>query len=408
MLELILIVLLIFSTSNVFYSYIFLFCALQPPKRQKEKAVGKINHFAIIVPAHNERKVIGYLVENLSRLNYPKEAYRIFVIADNCKDDTEEIAKNRGAAVLSRYDDKQRGKSYAIEWALDQLSLLDYLYDVAIILDADNLVSPNFLSVVNERINEGAEAFQCLVETKNLDNSWIAIGNYITYSAINRIYQTGRDRIGIGAHLCGTGMGFTKRLLDRISWHQNSLTEDREFTYKLTINNIRVVWIDNTTVYDEKPIKLSQSISQQSRWVSGWAMNFKKFLIFFVASFVKKPNLIFADAIFSLIRPLFSISFLLLIPLLIIAKNSLYWIWWGSILFVYTIYYAVGLYLNKSPFKYYLYLLLWPLLKLSSLYAMLKTLLTKRCTSWSHTPHTKGMTIEETIKNEIYGHKGRK
>ena len=127
---------------TLYYFGIALFGIFRKPEK---KILTPEKTFAIVIPAHNEEKVIGQLIENLQVLNYPRELYDIYVIADNCTDQTAQIARNGGAIVYERYNLQQRGKGYAIEWMFNKLFRLNRHYDGVVVFDADNLVHPNFL-----------------------------------------------------------------------------------------------------------------------------------------------------------------------------------------------------------------------------------------------------------------------
>lgn len=400
-LELIVILLLSLWSVTLIYYYLFLLVLIIPQRRRDKKEdrhSGKINKFAIIIPAHNERDVISYLIESLLKSDYPKNTYRIFVIADNCTDSTADVAKKAGATVLERFDKEKRGKPYAISWALEQLDKMTYQYDAIVIFDADNLVSTNFLSLANDRINHGYDAFQGTVECKNPRDSWVSIGNYIAYSAINRIFQNGRYRVGLGALLCGTGMGFTRNLLNKIGWDQTSLTEDREFTFKLLLNGTKVAWMDDAVVYDEKPIGARQSVQQQSRWVSGWIMDFRKYLPKIWKKWIRTYDFALLDAMFNLIQPLFFGKGLILLPLLILFGNLSLWIWWSILFFASLLYHGIGLRLNNAKPVYYKYLLIWPFFRIISVWAALKAFTQKEKLFWSHTRHNRKMRIDDVEK----------
>lgn len=398
----IIIIFLCILTIKMIYDYFFLFVVLLPVKKEVKykNNNGKINHFIILIPAHNEREVIEYLLESLSKLNYPKDAYKVFVIADNCQDDTAFIAEMKGATVLQRFNTKEIGKPYAIGWAINQIESLGYEYDAIVIFDADNLVSSDFLMLANRAINGGAEAFQGSVECKNIDDSWVSISDYIAYSTTNRIYQKGRDLIGLGALLCGTGMGFTKSLLQRIPWNVNSLTEDREFTYKLLLNGVKVVWLDDAIVYDEKPVKATQFINQRSRWFSGWILDFKKYFPLFWKTYFKTHEPALLDAMFNLLQPLFfgKKLIIILLPFLILFGNLYLWIWWASLLFTLLIYQGMGLWLNNAKFSYYWWLLVYPFTSILSIGAFIKALARGGKLSWSHTKHNRKVRLEDIEK----------
>ena len=88
----------------------------------KEKPIvnEKKNKFMAIIPAHNESAVVVNLIESLKRQDYPKELFDIYVIADNCTDNTAQLAKDAGAIVYERFDEEHKTKGYALNWFLQQ------------------------------------------------------------------------------------------------------------------------------------------------------------------------------------------------------------------------------------------------------------------------------------------------
>ena len=122
------------------YFFVIGFCGLW--RRHENKITTPEKTFAIVVAAHNEHAVIGQLVSNLQQLNYPKDMYDIYVVADNCNDDTAEIASKAGAIVHKRFDDTKKSKGYALEWMFDRLFKMEKQYDAVVVFDADNLVHP--------------------------------------------------------------------------------------------------------------------------------------------------------------------------------------------------------------------------------------------------------------------------
>ena len=91
-------------------------------KKKDTKTFEPQKKFAMLVAAHNEEVVIENLVESLKHLDYPKELYDIFVIADNCTDNTAKIARAAGANVFERFNKEKRGKGFALEWMFDKYS----------------------------------------------------------------------------------------------------------------------------------------------------------------------------------------------------------------------------------------------------------------------------------------------
>ena len=116
------------------------------------------SRFAILVPAHDEETVIKRLLQSLHELDYPADLLDIYVIADNCEDDTEALARAAGARVLSRRDPKRLGKGHALRWALQAISLAEY--DAVVMVDADSVVDQEFLRAMDARLAAGAQAVQ--------------------------------------------------------------------------------------------------------------------------------------------------------------------------------------------------------------------------------------------------------
>src|SRR5579884_2599725 len=118
-------------------------------------------HFAILIPAHNEEVMLGNLLENLFALDYPKEFYSVYVIADNCTDRTAELARTTGwVQVYERFDESKRGKGYALNWFLQKLEENQLVYDAYVILDADSVVERTFLHAMARELAQGAQAMQ--------------------------------------------------------------------------------------------------------------------------------------------------------------------------------------------------------------------------------------------------------
>lgn len=228
--------------------------------------------FAIIIPAHNEEKVIGKLVKNLACLHYPRHLYDIYVVADRCTDRTAEVARKEGAVVWERFDYRNSGKGRVIEYALSRLGFTRgkaHRYDAAVFFDADNLVSSNFLQSMNNRLLEGEKVIQSFVDSKNPNDSWVASTFSITFWLNNRFVLLARHNLGLSASLAGTGMCISKEVLNKIGWSTVTLTEDLEFSIQALLEGYRTSFAVEARVFDEKPITFIASCRQRLRWARG-------------------------------------------------------------------------------------------------------------------------------------------
>ena len=157
------------------YQLVVSLCSLV---KLKDKPIieDKQNRFMAIIPAHNEEKVVGNLIASLKRQNYPKELYDIYVIADNCTDNTAKVAKEAGAIVYERFDEEHKTKGYALNWFLKQKIEENAPYDAFCIFDADNIVDENFIKNMNKKLCQGEEVVQGYRDIKNPTDSWITAG----------------------------------------------------------------------------------------------------------------------------------------------------------------------------------------------------------------------------------------
>src|SRR5262249_32852895 len=138
--------------------------------------------FAILIPAHNEETILHKLLESLSELAYPEELYSVYVIADNCTDNTAELARQfAGVQAYERFNQEKRGKGYALNWMLQQLEESQQVYDAYIVLDADSVVVPGFLRAFAKELGRGAKALQACNTVLNVTDSpstalrWVAL-----------------------------------------------------------------------------------------------------------------------------------------------------------------------------------------------------------------------------------------
>lgn len=262
--------------------------------------------FLILVPAHNEEKVIGSLVENLLNLEYPKELYDVVVIADNCTDNTAEISRKLGAGVIEHFSKpgELKGKPYGIKYALDVIGDdLTKKYDGVAFFDADNLVSINYLQEMNKHLLRGDKLIQCYLDSKNPNDNWITLSYATSYYYMNRSWQLAKSRIGLGNAVGGTGFCVDTNLLNEVGWTARSLTEDLEFTMQCLLRGIPAKWSHHARVYDEKPEGFIASCVQRLRWARGhWDVCFK-YTLPLLWRFIKKLDFRAFDGAMYLLNP---------------------------------------------------------------------------------------------------------
>ena len=294
------------------YQLVVSLCSLV---KLKDKPIieDKQNRFMAIIPAHNEEKVVGNLIASLKRQNYPKELYDIYVIADNCTDNTAKVAKEAGAIVYERFDEEHKTKGYALNWFLKQKIEENAPYDAFCIFDADNIVDENF--IMNKKLCQGEEVVQGYRDIKNPTDSWITAGYAIFYWTMNRFYHLARYNLGLSPLINGTGFMVKFDIIKPTGWDTNTLTEDIEFSLKTIISGKKLGWATDAIVYDEQPVGFKQSWSQRSRWTVGHIQCLKEYTIPLAVAVKEHKTLMNFDGLLYMIGsiPMFVLTIILLI-----------------------------------------------------------------------------------------------
>jgi cellulose synthase/poly-beta-1,6-N-acetylglucosamine synthase-like glycosyltransferase len=221
------------------------------------------------VPAHNEEAVLGRLLASLSRLDYPRRRYDVYVVADNCTDGTAALARAAGALVYERTHATERGKGFALRWLLGKVRDAELGYDAYIVLDADSVVAPSFLRSMDARLEASSEVIQAYYTVLNAGESPLAALRSAALAAIHYLRPLGRAALGLSCGLKGNGMCFAAPVLERFAWRWFTLAEDVEFHLALVHDGVRVDFAPEACVWAEMPVSLAQAASQNARWERG-------------------------------------------------------------------------------------------------------------------------------------------
>ena len=222
--------------------------------------------FAVLVPAHDEEAGIASTVASLLAQDYPREAYEVVVVADNCSDATAAEATRAGARVLERSDPARPGKGSALAWALDQAAGEAEAYAF---VDADCAAAPNFLAALDARLSAGADAVQAANVVANPDAGTAPALRYAAFALINWVRPLGKTTLGLSAGLLGTGMAVRASVLDQVPWAAFGLAEDHEYHLRLVAAGRRVAFAPETSVRSDMPTTIGGARQQQLRWEGG-------------------------------------------------------------------------------------------------------------------------------------------
>ncbi|HEV8340091.1 MAG TPA: glycosyltransferase [bacterium] len=362
------------------------------------------SRFAVLVAAHNEEAVIGQLLASLRAQRYPAHLFRVFVVADACNDHTAGAAREAGAVVFERRDLPRAGKGAALDWLLHHVWGQQEEYDAVAIVDADNVVTRDFLQTMDAYLQRGDEVIQGYLGTKNPDDSWITRAIYASYAYTNRFFQLAKFNLGLSSSLGGTGLCIAMPLLRRLGWQCDALTEDLEFQIRAILAGVRPTWAWEAVVYDEKPLTFRVAFRQRLRWMQGHASVAFRYLGALLRRAIGAADPVAWDAVVYLAAPIW-LAVALLISLVYMVNwfvplfSYLYPPWVPPVLLLASLMYPylalrleglpAGLYARPSTLAGVLLIgLSWPLLGFLGI-------VFQRRRTWLKTAHTRSLSIED-------------
>jgi cellulose synthase/poly-beta-1,6-N-acetylglucosamine synthase-like glycosyltransferase len=253
-------------------------------------------HLRVVIPAHNEERVIDGLLDDLAAQDYDGGNHEVWVLADRCTDRTADVALERGVRVAER-EEGPEGKGPALAWYLVEHPLLPG--DALVVLDADNRVPSDLLSRLADVLDQGHQAIQTYLDVSNPDASTLATASALSYWASNRMVQLARHNLGWPADLGGTGMCLTAEALDAVGSFGGAAAEDQELGVRLFLAGIPVVWAHDIKVRDEKPSRSRVVIRQRARWAGGRRQVAKRHL----GDLLSRPSPASVDMAMRLVQP---------------------------------------------------------------------------------------------------------
>ena len=233
------------------------------------RADGKQRRFAILVPARNEERLLGRLLEGLCALRYPADRYDVHVVADNCDDRTAAVARRFPVEVHERSEPEKPGKAAALGWLLRRIPLDGY--DAVVIIDADSTASENLLEVANTCLADGALAVQAHDRVANPEASPASALAGLAFSLHNFVLPLGREALGLSAGLNGNGMVLATCLAKDAEWESFGPAEDAELHASLVQAGQRVHFEPRISVAAEMPTSVAAAAAQNRRWDAGRA-----------------------------------------------------------------------------------------------------------------------------------------
>jgi cellulose synthase/poly-beta-1,6-N-acetylglucosamine synthase-like glycosyltransferase len=223
-----------------------------------------LRHIVVLFPAYKEDRVILSSVRSFLGQDYPKELFDLVVISDQMQPETNEALRTLPIRLLMA-DYTESSKAKALAMAMNNIDT--DLYDIVVIMDADNVTVPEFLSCINRAFDSGVRSIQAHRTGKNL-NTDISILDGASEEINNGFFRSGHNALGLSAGLSGSGMAFDAKWFQQNVQYLQTAGEDKELESMLLQQRIHTVYLNDLPVFDEKTQKKEAISNQRKRWIA--------------------------------------------------------------------------------------------------------------------------------------------
>jgi cellulose synthase/poly-beta-1,6-N-acetylglucosamine synthase-like glycosyltransferase len=395
------------------YVYQILYIPIPLLWKEKQHKKTRLHRYAVLIAARNEESVITHLIDSIKNQTYPAELITVFVVADNCSDNTARLAREHGAIVYERFNTQQIGKGYAMDY-LTQRIARDYgknRFDGYFVFDADNLLKEDYIEEMNKTFSDGYQIVTSYRNSKNYGDNWISAGYAQWFLRESKYLNNARMLLGTSCAVSGTGFLFSREILKKNrGWKFYLLTEDIEFTVNSVINGEKIGYCKTAVIYDEQPTTFKQSWNQRLRWARGYLQVFYRYGKDLIKG-IFKGNFSCFDMSMSIMPAIVLTMFSVLINTtasvigavvgddIMIAVNSIL----ETIRNAYLMIFALGLItlitewknIHTSVYKKILYTFTFPLFMFTYVPISLTALFAK--TSWKPIKHSRSLSLREVL-----------
>lgn len=291
------IVLFVYLGLASFYIFIFGFASVFP-HTSKKQTESRERKFAVLIPGYKEDKVIVDVAADALNQDYPRELFEVIVIADSFQQSTLENLRAlpiRVVEVVFEISKKSKALNKCMQEIGDE-------YDVAMILDADNMMAPDVLRLMNDAFNKGFLAVQGHRMAKNLNTNF-AILDAVSEEINNKIFRKGHRVLGFSSALIGSGMAIEYALFKKSMARVDSVGEDKELEMKLLKNSYKIEYLENAAVFDEKTSKTEVFVNQRRRWIAAQLEFFRKYFFDGLWHLIRYGKADYFDKVLQMVQP---------------------------------------------------------------------------------------------------------
>ncbi|MBN2747665.1 MAG: glycosyltransferase [Bacteroidales bacterium] len=350
------VILLSYLGFAAFYIFLFSFAG-RIGYRFGNATLNNIRKIAVLIPGYKEDNVIVDVAYDALNQDFPKNSYDVIIIADSFKKETIEKLKALPVRTIEVSFEKST-KSKALNKAME---IIGDDYDVAVVLDADNLMERSFLSKINRSFGRGFLTVQGHRVAKNL-NTNMAVLDAISEEVNNHIYRLGHRALGLSSALIGSGMAFDYAFFKTTMKEVNAVGGfDKELELRLLQQGKKIEYLNDAIVYDEKVQNKEVFQNQRKRWLSAQFVYFRRYALAGIKELILRGNIDFLDKVYQMIQPprilllgiTFIISFVMFLSNLLFPTFVETWLFippnWWHIVFLTT----VLAFILAIPLKFY-------------------------------------------------------
>ncbi|QJW88156.1 glycosyltransferase [Spirosoma taeanense] len=299
--------------------------AIQRSPNTPKSASQTIRRIAVLMPAYREDAVIVESAQANLHQNYPADHFDVVILADSLQPETLESLRKLPVTVVEvGFEVSSIVKS--VNAGMDYLS--DKHYDIAVMADADNHMAPDFLSRINEAFDQGWRVVQGHRTAKNT-NTPVAILDAVSEEINNHIFRKGHRSLGLSSALIGSGMAFEFGLLKRLMSQSDALGGfDKELEMGILMEKIKVEYLEDVYIYDEKVQTGHVFETQRTRWIAA-QFRYLRLKIRSGVAELFRGNLDYADKVFQtmLLPRLLLLGLLVCCTVISVIVDQTLWFW---------------------------------------------------------------------------------
>ena len=320
--------------------------------------------FVLLIPAHNEERLLPKLLGSIQLLNYPPQLYKTIVIADNCSDKTAAVATKPGIICLERFTPLPSSKAQALLHALEALPAYAPSSDAVVcIIDADCELEADYLLALNSLycLPGAAPVVQSYRSVRNTFDSEVTVLDAAAEALRHWVLSGTRKILGMDGFIFGLGCSMRLSVLTALMMEPNkSLAEDKEWKVYMTEHNIRVDYCPVARLSYEAVSDSKAFQKQRKRWLAGYYEALKTSGVKMLIQGIRRASLTRLDLAGDLLQPprsvlIFATAFFGMLGLWFSRLTLLNpWAWFG-ITFIFLIYGSIGMWLiGARPRHYFL------------------------------------------------------